>query len=186
LRLPRQLHLRLKQEAQRSGKSLNQLCVEVLSKNVSETPAVMVSSGEELLGISLGELAVQWPHPVEGIVLFGSVARGEKWDTSDVDLLIVFKKGVELTRDLYDHWDRVAGSVAGSRILSPALAVLPSELEDAGSLWYEVALDGIVLWDAALEVSAFLAQLRRRIAEGLVVRRYSHGQPYWFRKDRVV
>lgn len=183
LRLPRELHSRLKQAARESGKSLNQLCVELLSAKLDGAPAVALPTGEEVCGINVSELAEKWKYPVAGIVLFGSAARRESWDTSDVDLLIVLDRGVPLTRDLYDQWERVAAPAAAGRTVSPMLAVLPDEPEDAGGLWYEVALDGIVLWDADLKVSRFLAKLRRRIVEGTIVRRYSHGQPYWIRKD---
>ena len=46
-------------------------------------------------------------------------------------------------------------------------------------LWAEVALDGTVLFDRGWMLSARLARVRRAIADGRLVRRVVHGQPYW-------
>jgi hypothetical protein len=46
-------------------------------------------------------------------------------------------------------------------------------------VWGEVAVDGVVLYERGLDVSADLARIRREIAAGRLVRRTAHGQPYW-------
>jgi hypothetical protein len=51
--------------------------------------------------------------------------------------------------------------------------------ERTTGLWAEAAIDGIVLFERGTQVSARLAQARRDIVAGRLVRRVVHGQPYW-------
>ena len=55
--------------------------------------------------------------------------------------------------------------------------------EEAGGIWYEAAIDGIVLWDRSLAVSRFLASVRRYLLEGGRTRRTAYGVPYWVVSD---
>ena len=46
-------------------------------------------------------------------------------------------------------------------------------------LWGEVAVDGFVLFERGLRLSSALAEVRRQIAAGRIVRRFARGQSYW-------
>lgn len=116
-----------------------------------------------------------------GVVLFGSAARGEALDSSDTDILIVATPAVAVTRDLYRRWDELCAD----RTVSPHFVHLPDGAESAGSIWYEVALDGIVLHETDRVLTRALQGLRRAIADGSVERRYSHGHPYWVRNTEA-
>jgi hypothetical protein len=48
------------------------------------------------------------PPPL-ALVLFGSFARGEEADGSDIDLLVVLPSGTAITRDSYRRLDGVIG-----------------------------------------------------------------------------
>jgi len=113
---------------------------------------------------------------IDGLVLFGSLARGQETASSDVDLLIILNRSVALDRDVYSRWqfDRFAG-----REIAPLFVHLPAEGERAGGLWLEVALDGIVLFDRDLRVTRFLSRVRNLVAGGQVRRMVTHGHPYW-------
>ena len=52
-----------------------------------------------------------------------------------------------------------------------------------GGFWPEIALDGIVLFERDVAVSRRLVAIRRAIADGRLVRRTAHGQPYWTTKE---
>ena len=111
------------------------------------------------------------------VVLYGSWARGEAGPASDVDVLVVVDPARPLVRSLYDEWDRAPVRWDG-RAIDPHFVHLP-EAAPATGLWGEAAIDGVVLFEAGCRVSVLLAQVRRDIADGRLVRRTLHGQPYW-------
>ncbi len=103
------------------------------------------------------------PNPPGNNRSFGSQARGDAWDSSDTDLLLCLTRAAELNRTIYSRWDELVDRSGGkfTESISPHFAVLPESAEVAGSLWFEVATDGIVLWDRQLAVSKFLVAVRR-------------------------
>jgi hypothetical protein len=56
---------------------------------------------------------------------------------------------------------------------------LPEAGERPTGLWAEAAIDGLVLFERGTRVSGRLAELRRAVLAGRLVRRMVHGQPYW-------
>jgi predicted nucleotidyltransferase len=169
LRLPQGIHEALRTEASRRGRSLNSICQEALESYVTSgsgkaDDSSMISDIRQLLGDSL-----------KGIVLFGSVARGEARQGSDVDLLIALDQDRVLSRSLYSAWDEQVRS--GAR--SPHFVHVPVKAADAGSVWMEASVDGVVLYDRDGGVSRFLGSLRGLIASGGLKRRWAHGHPYW-------
>jgi len=172
LRVPPRLHRALAERADRAGTSLNRLCIDLLSTGVDsrDPESSLFAKLRGCFGPSL-----------RAIVLFGSHARGSAMDTSDTDVLLVFAPETEISRALYRKWED-SPDAEGSPDLS-LHCVTPADPERAGGLWLEVALDGIVLWDADGATSRLLAALKRRIAEGRYVREKSHGHGYWKRID---
>jgi predicted nucleotidyltransferase len=171
--LPQGIHEALRIEASQRGLSLNSICQQALESYVSggrrkEEDSSIVSEIRELLGDSL-----------KGIVLFGSVARGEARKGSDIDLLIVLDQDRVLSRSLYTSWDERFGG--GKH--SPHFVHVPVKATDAGSLWLEASVDGAVYHDRDGEVSRFLGSLRRLIASGGLKRRLAYGHPYWVRAE---
>ena len=112
-----------------------------------------------------------------GVVLFGSWVRGEAGPSSDVDALIVLDSTSALTRALYHPWDE-SPVQWGALSVEPHLVQLPGPAAP-GTVWAEAAIDGLVLFERDLRISRQLAGVRRSIAEGKLVRRTLHGQPYW-------
>lgn len=177
VRLPRQLHAELKSEAARLGVSLNELCLQALQRRLRDPAAPPKAPFEPLACILKSSLGSK----LEAVVLFGSQARDDATAGSDADLLLCLQPGIALTRDLYAEWDRLveAHPEAMSGVLSPHFCLLPAAPENAGSLWFEVAIDGIVLWERTLAVSRFLASVRRYLLAGGRIRRSAYGVPYW-------
>jgi len=171
LRLPPPLHAALQEAARASGLSLNEYCMRRLSVAGSalaldvEASAVVVRAAG-LVGDALA-----------GVVVYGSWARGEATPTSDVDVLIVVASQVALTRALYRAWDEQPVTWQG-RPVDPHFVHPPPERVEGGA-WAEAALDGILVFERGLRVSRELARIRRMIADGRLVRRRAHGQPYW-------
>lgn len=175
LRIPPSLHARARACAGRWGLSLNEYCRRAV-EHYTETDGAVAASGSEEVWI--GEARRVLGADLSAVILFGSTARGESRASSDVDLLVV--TGAAIERGLYESWDRITTT----SLASPHFVHLPSSAAEAGSVWFEVALDGIVLYEDGRRVSRFLGELRRSIAEGGVERRTAYGHGYWVRRDR--
>jgi len=172
LRIPPDLHAVLRRAAKGAGLSLNDYCARKLAAplgNLTAFPgAVEVVERAALL---FGEELI-------GIAAFGSWARGELAETSDIDVVVVVGQDVKLTRALYRRWDE-APVFWSRRTVEPHFTHLPAADEKAGGLWAEMAVDGVVLFETGLQLSERLVAVRHDIAAGRLVRRFVHGQPYW-------
>jgi len=174
LRVDPALHALLKSSARELGLSLNDYCARKLTCPIDA--AALADDGAAVV-----RRAIELHGPrLAGVVVFGSWARGEAADASDVDLLVVLDPQLPLTRSLYAPWD-AGPSVWDGRPVEVHLAHLPEPGQPPSSVWAEVALDGLVVFERGRQVSARLAAMRREIAAGRVVRRVSQGQPYWVR-----
>ena len=176
LRVSPDLHAALRRRAARAGLSLNEYCRRTLEGSLKGAGAAVpggdparrrwISACRRLLGDRL-----------LGVVLFGSTATGRRSPGSDIDLLIVVDSSLPLGRRLYEQWDRRTDEPA----LSPHFVHLPESLDQAGSLWFEAAIDGISLFDRGQAVALLLGRLRHEMASGLLVRKTAYGHPYWVR-----
>lgn len=172
LRLDPRQHAALRHAARSVGLSLNDHCARKLALSAGclggpGASAAIVTRAAELFAEDL-----------IGVVAFGSWARGEATERSDVDALVVLAERVGLARKLYRDWDEGPVQCDGHPV-EEHFVHLPGAEETVAGLWAEVAIDGIVLFDPALVVSRRLAAIRRDIARGRIVRRTVHGQPYW-------
>lgn len=174
LRVDPGLHALLKTSARDLGLSLNDYCARKLAH-----PADAAALADD--GAAVLRRAVELHGPMlAGVVVFGSWARGEAAAGSDVDLLVVLDRAAPLTRSLYAPWD-AAPATWDARPVEVHLVHLPNPGQPPSSLWAEVALDGLVVFERGRCVSAALTSVRREIAGGRFVRRVSQGQPYWVR-----
>jgi predicted nucleotidyltransferase len=179
LRLPVKLHDALRRRASALGLSLNRLCLRALSEYISTGHLAIASSapGQEVPWLQAARRVLG--EELLGAVLFGSEARGEARESSDIDLLLVAGPKVPLTRRLYTLWDE---QPADDRH-SPHFVHLPSAPTEAGSLWLEAAVDGTVLYDRDGRIGRLLGRLRRAIAAGRLTRKTAYGHPYWVKGE---
>lgn len=177
LRIPPELHGKLVELARRRGLSLNRLCRDILERGIRASPPS--SSGAAEWEPILAFLKKRLGRNFKGLVLFGSAARHDAQATSDVDLLVLVAHRVPLTRDLYRDFDEKRFLVRGLPI-SPHF-VHPPDPRTAGGIWFEAAVDGIVLYDQDGSMNESLRSLRQAIASGRARRRVLHGHPYWIR-----
>jgi hypothetical protein len=178
LRLPPKQHAALQDLAAARDVSLNTLCRQALTEFLgSASPDPVAESVEGPLVRAVRQI---FGSSLVGVILFGSTARGDEHDGSDVDLLIVVAPERPLSRKLYGQWDEAWPTGA----YSPHFVHLPDRIEKAGSVWLEAAVDGVVLHDGGGSVQRFLGRLRRVIAEGGLVRRTAYGHPYWVKGDQ--
>lgn len=171
LRLPRGLHRTLQRAAASESLSLNEYCIRRLGAagpGLAAQPSAMavVEHAASVAGATL-----------VGVIVYGSWARGSAGPGSDVDVLIVLDPTRPLTRSLYRDWD-VRPLAWDGRIVDPHFVHLPPDGRASG-VWGEAAVDGVILFESGLRLSSVLAQVRRNIVAGRLVRRVAHGQPYW-------
>lgn len=167
LRVGEELHRKLSREAAEKNISLNTLC---LSKIEGEAT-------HQDFGLHIRDVLANLPKGCIGLVAFGSRVKGYARADSDLDLLVVLDSSLDLKPQLYKEWDKTFGKKCPN--VSPHFVRLPIIGEEMGSLWLEVALSGLLLFDRDLTVQKTLVSMREMIAEGKVIRKISHGQPYW-------
>jgi hypothetical protein len=172
LRIEPGLHARLQAAARALGLSLNEFCGRRLGV---PGPAVLMHPGA---GAAVERALAQFGEALDGLIVYGSFARGDATDQSDVDLLVVVDPAVGLTRALYREWDARPITWAG-RHVDPHFTHIPRDRRTAPGSWCEAAIDGVVLWERAGIVTRQLAAVRGDIAAGRLVKRTAHGQPYW-------
>lgn len=170
LRIDPELHAALREAAQRTGLSLNDVCARRLA-----TPS---TDGGGPGGEIVTRAAATFGDALLGVVAFGSWARGEAATDSDVDVLVVVDTEVAITRDLYRSWDQGPATWA-SRSVDVHFAHAPALGARASGMWFDVAMEGVVLYDRDLALSRLLVELRSRVASGRIVRHHVHGQRYW-------
>ena len=131
-----------------------------------------------------GELERLLGDELLGLALFGSWARGEAREDSDVDVLVVLKslKGVEARALVYKV---VAERVKRAVTLVDARAdeLFKEELE-LTPLLLNILVDGVVVYDRTGRLEELAAKARRLVEEmGLVKYRTPNGKYGWKRRD---
>lgn len=186
VRVPPELHRRARELAARRGQSLNRFCVEALERAVRGGSASASSAAGSALQLLVDCCRSIFGAQLLGVVLFGSIARGEELADSDLDVLLVVDRSIPIRRALYARWEsEVEPQVAGhfEREVTPHFVHLPERVDDAGGLWLETGIDGEVLWERERLVSSFLRSVRDLLARGGAVRRVRHGHSYWVKAD---
>jgi predicted nucleotidyltransferase len=173
LRVPSLLHKKLKDLAYQNNCSLNSYCKLLLEK------AIQAGSNDNAAWTDIVKyLTKTFKDNFVGLVLFGSVARNEANDASDVDLLVVLDNSCSLNREIYRAWDDMNFFSPENRIINPHFVHIKNN-DESGSLWFEVALDGIMIEDKKNLIQKKMIELRTMIAENKVKRYFSYGHPYW-------
>lgn len=173
LRIDPGLHGSLREAARAAATSLNEYCARKLASPgvwMDEEASAIVERAASILGEAL-----------VGVVAFGSWVRGEHDATSDFDVLLIADDDLPVSRHLYRRWDDAPGLAWQGLEVEPHFVHLLPEGEVPSGLWGEVATDGVILFERGFQVSTRLAEVRRRIADGGIVRRFAEGQPYWVR-----
>lgn len=184
VRLDPALHAQLQNMSHERHLSINQLCVNQIKALTGASPASTSGVRFGIPEVELKNLLESSGCKVQGCVLFGSAARGELTSKSDLDLLLVLEPGESPSRDVYSLWEKKVEPFLKTKLareVSPQFVALPESFADAGGIWYETAIHGLILWEEANAISIFLGRLREWIAAGKAQRKLSHGQPYWIR-----
>ncbi|MHB0970943.1 MAG: toxin-antitoxin system HicB family antitoxin [Thermoanaerobaculia bacterium] len=170
LRIEPELHAALRRAAAGEGISLNEYCARRLALPSGTVAAPAVDVIRHARRVAHDALV--------GVAVFGSWARDEMATGSDVDVLIVLDESLPIDRGLYRAWDEAAVWWDGHPV-EPHFVQLPAAGAPVSSVWAEVAIGGVILYETDFAVSRRLVAIRQKIADGRIIRRTIHGQPYW-------
>lgn len=176
LRIEPDLHQKLTDMAKAQSLSLNNTCLKLLKLGLSiqEQRPVSIPNQEAVIK----KLKKKFENKLLGVILFGSFARGEQTEVSDIDILIVLDKCVPIVRELYRWWDENI-VISSDHEVNPHFVNFPDPGLSVSGIWLEVAQDGIILFDLANKIKNILQKLQRLIEKGDVRRYVSNGHAYW-------
>jgi len=137
--------------------------------------------------------ALQAKLKIRSIVLFGSVARGEQRERSDIDLIVIseefpesYSARLDLLRPIFQEVKRRDSYIQllrrGHHFFFSAVPYKPEELNDTPPLLLDVSEDGVILRDDGL-MRRKLTELREKL-RALGSRRVwtRTGRWYWILK----
>jgi hypothetical protein len=132
------------------------------------------------LPLAAEKLAAALGENLFGVVLYGSYARGEAGEWSDVDLLVIARGLPEQWYERNLHLHQILKKIPDAPDFS-ILGKTPEEFEQHfPSLYLDIGLDGIVLFDRNNYTAHKLARIREIIKQaGLARRRLSKGNMFW-------
>jgi hypothetical protein len=168
LRLPASLHHLVQVKAKELDSSVNSVLVQAIQNGLS------IGEVEKIMPRVIETARAQFGAAFLGLLLYGSRARGDAYEGSDTDILLVVDRSVRIERELYRSWDTMLPEG-----ISLSMSILPATADDAGSLWLECALDAKILYDPKGLLRRRLDEIKARIVSGAYVRRTTHGQGYW-------
>jgi len=128
------------------------------------------------------------------IILFGSVARGKWNNESDIDLFIIFtnKSSIrtainnQLTKIIsdYERKSKLKNS-KGDRLFSTIqdISLLLKDLDTFRTIFYDIAMDGIILFDRNQTGFHFLRKIKKRIEEKGLRRVFLKENDYYWERN---
>lgn len=145
----------------------------------------------DYVNLILESLKAKLGPSLVSVVLFGSVAREEAGEGSDIDLLVVsehfgpssgdrFHPFQEIEKDLIDAEPRKRLRKRGFGTLISPVPLTPSEVERNPPILLDILTDGIILHDRDGFIKNHLAKLERKL-RALKARRVQlpSGKWYW-------
>lgn len=131
------------------------------------------------------------------VILYGSIARGTWNLDSDIDLFLLFsnkiKEHEKLDKDVLKaiiEFEKTVHIINnnGIQIYTPIqeLSLKLKDLDNFRTLFYDIGMDGIIIYDKDLIGTKFLEKIRVRIKEKGLERVFvGYNDFYWKRKENV-
>ena len=123
----------------------------LIRENVAAQPIIELARSRDAALNQIGEAAADLPVPPVSMIVFGSIARGDADQHSDLDVIIVRPEDVDDDDDAWatslERWQSQAQAITGNtvEVLEVTQAEARTKLSGNAQLWRDVARDGIVV-----------------------------------------
>ncbi|MGE0307763.1 MAG: nucleotidyltransferase domain-containing protein [Acidimicrobiia bacterium] len=129
----------------------------LVRQNVAAQAVLSLADSLQTALAQLGVEAAALEVPPASVIVFGSFARGEADEQSDVDAIVVRPDDVleddEIWASSLGHWRRSASAITGNpvEILEVGLSEVRSKLSSRAQLWSDVRRDGVAVHGAGID-----------------------------------
>lgn len=163
-----------------------------MNQNFNQIHAVFRNYLQEYLTV----LKDKFKNHLLSVILFGSVARGQWNKESDIDLLLILADETPSTPELNQELTEITIDFETKNVLLDAkgnilycpikeVAFLVKELEHFRTLFYDISVDGIIIYDRFKVGKNFQEKIRNRITEkGL--KRVDAGDNIFYWKHKAI
>lgn len=162
------------------------------SNNIFEQLDNIPNLFKDYLNNYLSRIKEDFGEDVISVILFGSVARGKWTLESDIDLLLIFSNDStnltkRLKKILFNFYefnqliDKEGNQLYG---IIQEVPLLQQDLNNFRTLFYDIAIDGILIFDRNNVGLEFINRIKRRIKDKGLKRIFLGEEDfYWKRKD---
>lgn len=123
----------------------------LIRENVAAQAIIDLARSRDAALTQIGSAAADLPVPPVSVIVFGSVARGDSDQHSDLDVIIVRPDDVDDDDDAWatsiERWRSEAQAITGNtvEVLEVTQGEARAKLAGSAQLWRDVARDGIVV-----------------------------------------
>lgn len=128
------------------------------------------------------------------IILFGSVARGKWNNESDIDLFIIFSNKSSIRTAINNRLTKIISDYErksklrnskGDRLFSTIqdMSLSLKDLHTFRTIFYDIAMDGIILFDRNQTGFHFLKKIKKRIEEKGLKRVFIKENDYYWERN---
>lgn len=140
-----------------------------------------------LLDPVVQKLREEFSNHLVAVALFGSAARGEAADRSDLDFLVVLRavpksleRRYQVYRPIHDAATTQLGKMTDITVIDLDEEFITNEDAEITSLMLNLAADAIILYDPQGQLASYFARIRRLIeVAGLERYRTKDGKYGW-------
>jgi predicted nucleotidyltransferase len=129
----------------------------VVPDHVTVRALMIIADARRAAMAEMGEAAAELPIPPEGVIVFGSFARGDDAVGSDIDVVVVRPAGIdqedETWRDGQVRWEDTVRRITGNsiEIVEVGTTEFRAKLAGRAPLWRDVQRDGRVIYGGSLD-----------------------------------
>ena len=128
------------------------------------------------------------------IILFGSVARGKWNNESDIDLFIIFSNKSSIRTAINNQLKKIISDYErktklknskDNRLFSTIqdISLLLKDLNTFRTIFYDIAMDGIIIFDREQTGFQFLKKIKKRIEEKGLKRVFIKENDYYWERN---